>query len=152
MKPRKKRSVVYPPSFLGFRPYGLKESAANKVILKVEEYEAVRLADHKGLKHEEAAKKMNISRPTFTRLIESARSKISDALVNGKVIKIEGGDFILKKNRYRCRTCGALWSADKNPAGGPNVVCPDCSSTQVEDIGLRLTPEVRKGRHGRRWH
>ena len=138
MKPRKKRSVVYPPSFSGFRPYGRRDMKGNKVILKVEEYEAVRLADHKKLKHEEAARKMDISRPTFTRLIESARRKISDALVNGKEIKIEGGDFILKKNRFRCRSCGNLWESDKSPLSPSKVICPDCSSSEVENMGLEI--------------
>jgi len=61
------------------------------IFLSIDEFEAVRLADLVGLKHEDAAKKMHISRPTFSRIVSSARCKIADALVNIKAIKIEGG-------------------------------------------------------------
>ena len=67
-----------------------------EVILQVDEFEAVRLKDLEGLEQEECAKKMNISQPTFHRLVLSARKKISDAIVNGKAIKIEGGNFKYK--------------------------------------------------------
>jgi len=62
-------------------------------ILTVDEFESIRLRDYEGLDQTEAAKKMGISQPTFQRLYESARKKISDALVNGKAMRIEGGPF-----------------------------------------------------------
>ena len=62
-------------------------------ILTIDEYEAVRLKDLLSLEQEEAAKRMNISRPTFQRLIVSARKKMADAIINGKAIKIEGGNY-----------------------------------------------------------
>jgi predicted DNA-binding protein (UPF0251 family) len=68
-----------------------------EVILSVEEFEAVRLKDLEGLEQEQCAKKMNISQPTFHRLVLSARKKIADAIVNGKAIKIEGGNFKYSK-------------------------------------------------------
>lgn len=61
------------------------------VILTLDELEAIRLADLKGLHQEDAAKRLKISRPTFSRIIESARSKVADGLVNIKCIKVEGG-------------------------------------------------------------
>jgi predicted DNA-binding protein (UPF0251 family) len=61
------------------------------VCLSLDEFEAVRLAWSEGLLQEEAAKKMRISRPTFSRMITSAQKKIADALVNIKAIRIEGG-------------------------------------------------------------
>jgi predicted DNA-binding protein (UPF0251 family) len=64
-----------------------------EIVLPVEEYEAVRLKDLEGLEQEECAKKMNISQPTFHRLVLSARKRIADAIINGKAIKIEGGNF-----------------------------------------------------------
>jgi len=64
-----------------------------EIILHVDEFEAVRLKDLEGLEQEECAKKMKISQPTFHRLILSARKKIADAIINGKAIKIEGGNF-----------------------------------------------------------
>jgi predicted DNA-binding protein (UPF0251 family) len=61
------------------------------VYLTLDEFEAVRLADLEGLRQEDAAKKMRISRPTFSRIITSAHKKIADGLVNIKAIKIQGG-------------------------------------------------------------
>jgi predicted DNA-binding protein (UPF0251 family) len=62
-------------------------------VLSVEEFESVRLKDLEGLEQEECAKRMNISQPTFNRLVRGARKKIADAIVNGKAIKIEGGNY-----------------------------------------------------------
>ena len=62
-------------------------------ILTVSEFEAVRLKDLKDFDQGKAAKKMGISQPTFNRLLRIARKKISDAIVNGKAIRIEGGNF-----------------------------------------------------------
>jgi len=59
--------------------------------MSLDEFEAVRLADYEGLKQEEAARRLRVSRPTFSRIIGSAHNKISDALVNVKAIRIEGG-------------------------------------------------------------
>ena len=64
-----------------------------EVILTVEELEAVRLKDLEGLEQEECADMMKVSRPTFFRIITSARQKIADALVNGKAIRVEGGNY-----------------------------------------------------------
>ena len=66
------------------RPVGL-------TMLTVDELESMRLADLEGLGQEEAARKMNVSRPTFGRIIEQARRKVADALVNGRGIGFEGG-------------------------------------------------------------
>jgi predicted DNA-binding protein (UPF0251 family) len=65
--------------------------ALDGVELSIDEFEAMRLACLEGLKQEEAAKRMKISRPTFSRIVASAHNKIADALVNIKAIKIEGG-------------------------------------------------------------
>jgi len=59
--------------------------------MTLDEFEAIRLADHESLKQEDAAKRMRVSRPTFSRILSSAHRKIGDALVNVKAIKIEGG-------------------------------------------------------------
>ncbi len=76
-------------------------------ILMVDEFEAVRLKDLLGLEQEVAAKKMNISQPTFHRLVLSARKKIADALVEGKAIKIEGGNFKMLQPRGLGQSMGA---------------------------------------------
>ena len=93
MRPKKSRKVENPPKFTMFKPAGIMAREFEELTLLTEEFEAIRLADYEGLKHEEAAEKMEISRPTFSRLIESARRKISTMLIEGKTIIIEGGDF-----------------------------------------------------------
>jgi predicted DNA-binding protein (UPF0251 family) len=62
------------------------------VVLNLDEYEAIRLADYEQLYQEKAAARMNISRQTFGRIIEAAHKKIADVLMNGKALKIEGGE------------------------------------------------------------
>ncbi|MBS3143691.1 DUF134 domain-containing protein [Candidatus Woesearchaeota archaeon] len=92
-RPRLCRRVYFNPSVTYFKPRGVRLRDLNESILTIDELESVRLKDLEGLEQETAAKKMNISQPTFHRLILSARRKISDALINGKAIKVEGGDF-----------------------------------------------------------
>jgi len=61
------------------------------IYLSLDEFEAIRLADFEKLGQAEAAARMRISRPTFSRMLTSAQGKIADALVNIKAIRIEGG-------------------------------------------------------------
>ena len=68
-----------------------------EVRLVVEELEAIRLKDLEGLEQEETAVKMGISQPTLHRILLSAHTKTADALVNGKALRIDGGDYVLRK-------------------------------------------------------
>jgi len=106
-----------------------------EVVLTVDEYESIRLSDDENLKQEEAAARMNISRPTFTRLIDSARKKIADAMVNGKIIRIKGGSYVFLKNRLRCMTCGNIWDIGKSSQAHD---CPSCGGREIEDFGRRF--------------
>lgn len=89
----KVRTVKSIPKKLEFRPAGESPYKLKKVGLTVDEYEAIRLADFEGKSHEDAAKLMSISRPTFSRIVEKARKKISEFIVEGKKLVIEGGHF-----------------------------------------------------------
>jgi len=91
MRPKKTRWIKCTPKERCFRPQCKPLNKFEGVGVTLDEFEAVRLADYEGLKQEEAAKRLKISRPTFSRIISSAHSKIGDALVNIKSIKIEGG-------------------------------------------------------------
>ncbi|NQU73867.1 MAG: DUF134 domain-containing protein [Candidatus Omnitrophica bacterium] len=91
MRPKKMRWIKCEPGEKCFRPQCKPLSKLKGVLLSLDEFEAVRLADFENLKQKQAAKKMKISRPTFSRIISSAHRKIGDALVNIKAIKIEGG-------------------------------------------------------------
>ena len=150
MKPRKKRDVLYPPNVQYFKPQGITINNLNTVCVTVDEYEAIRLADYEKLKHEEAAKQMNISRPTFTRLLESAHNKISDAIINGKAVRIEGGNFNFLGNRYQCRRCGYSWNIEKYIS--TDISCPNCGSSEIDNIGERIILQCRYGRRARFGH
>jgi uncharacterized protein len=61
------------------------------VVMTLDEFEALRQADLVGLYQEQAAEQMGVSRPTFSRIVESAHRKVADALVHGKALRMEGG-------------------------------------------------------------
>jgi uncharacterized protein len=91
MRPKKTRWVKCSPGERCFRPQCKPPEELEGVILTLDEFEALRLADFEELNQEEAALLMHISRPTFSRIIAIAHKKVADALVNIKAIKIEGG-------------------------------------------------------------
>jgi predicted DNA-binding protein (UPF0251 family) len=91
------RRVRGRPNSSYFKPAGIRIIDLEESVLTVDEFEAVRLKDLLNLEQNECAEKMEISQPTFHRLILSARRKIADAIVNGKAIKIEGGNFVIKE-------------------------------------------------------
>lgn len=88
--PRNKcpRRICHFPDIHLFKPAGKPIHSVNIIILEVDELEAIRLADHIGLYHEEAAKQMGVSRQTFGRILEQARSKVAKALINGMALRI----------------------------------------------------------------
>ena len=92
-RPIKWRRVAFIPEATYFKPAGIPMRILQEVSLSVEEAESVRLKDLEGLEQEQGAERMNISRPTFQRVLGAARQKIADALLNGKAIRIEGGNF-----------------------------------------------------------
>jgi predicted DNA-binding protein (UPF0251 family) len=92
-RPIKCRRVNFMPGVNYFKPAGIPLRFLAEVVLTVEEAEAMRLKDLEDLDQEQCAQRMNISRPTFQRILESVRKKTADALLNGKAIRIEGGNF-----------------------------------------------------------
>lgn len=101
-RPPKCRRVAFLPGVSYFKPAGIPLRALEEVRLSVEEAEAIRLKELVELDQELAAEKMNVSRPTFQRVLAGARWKIADALVNGKAIRIEGGNYELAKPPAAC--------------------------------------------------
>jgi len=93
------------PVIEGYKPVGIPMRELLSVTLLFEEYEAIRLCDYLGLKQEEAAAKMRISRPTLTRVYEKARRTVATAFAEGKAIIIEGGDYQTEGKWYRCPRC-----------------------------------------------
>jgi len=93
VRPRLCRRIRFNPNVTYFKPAGIRMIELEESVLGFDEFEAVRLKDLEGLEQEEAARKMKISRPTFQRLLVCARKKLADAIVHGKAIKIEGGNY-----------------------------------------------------------
>jgi predicted DNA-binding protein (UPF0251 family) len=98
-RPRLCRRVGFKPDVTYFKPAGIRMFELEEITLNVDEFEAVRLKDLQSLEQEECAAKMNISQPTFHRLVVAARKKIADAIINGKAIRIEGGNYAFSNLR-----------------------------------------------------
>ncbi len=99
-----------------------------QVQLTVDELEALRLADFLGMSHEEAGKQMGVSRATFGRIIEQARKTVADALIHGKAISVDGGNYRrvdpTTNRAFLCDHCGWRW--EEPPATGRPKKCPSC--------------------------
>ncbi len=94
------------PEFYSYKPVGISMSDAEIINLTIDEFEAIRLADYEDLYQEEAAERMGVSRQTLGRIVDSAHKKIADAMINGKVMVIEGGSFeIHDKKVHKCQKC-----------------------------------------------
>ncbi len=92
-RPRKWRTVCCMPNSTHFGPLHAPVQNNAMIVLAVEEYEAIRLIDLEELTQEECASQMKIARTTVQGIYSQARKKVADALVNGKVLHIEGGDY-----------------------------------------------------------
>lgn len=105
-RPFKNRMISVDPEITYFKPQGVPMRFLESVTLGHDELEAVKLADLEEMYQEQAAQKMGVSRQTFGNIINSARKKIADAMVNGKAIKIEGGPVIKCEKPVGNGTCG----------------------------------------------
>ncbi len=126
------------PEVTYFKPAGVPLAGLNEVVLSVDEYEAVRLVDLEEIGQKKAGKKMKISQPTLSRLLKSARKKISDAIINGKAIKIQGGDYKLVQIRQtRGRGLGLGRGRMRGFGAGPGGVCkcPECGYEEPQVRG-----------------
>ncbi len=95
-RPRKCRLVETGPKVDFFKPRGVPLRELAEVTLSVEGLEALRLAELEGLEQEEAARRMNVSRQTFGRVLSSARRAVAQAVVLGQALRIEGGDYAVR--------------------------------------------------------
>jgi len=129
-RPFKCRRVCCTPGSNYFKPRGIPIYDLEKVVLTIDEFEALRLADLEGLHQEAAGKQMNVSRQTFGNIIDSAHKKIADCLVNGKAVKIEGGVYAMGEMReFRCSGCHHKWE-EAHGTGRPGA-CPQCGSENI---------------------
>ena len=154
-RPIKCRYIWRNPNFVYFKPRAVPLASLREVILTVDEAETLRLKDLEKLEQTQAADKMNIHQSTFQRTLTRAREKISDAIINGKAIKIQGGNykmpgldgtgplgqgpftgrgrgqgFGMPPTKCVCPNCG--YQETKKP-GVPcaGLVCPKCKTRMV---------------------
>lgn len=97
-RPKKCRCVSCKPNALYFKPRGIPLIHLEETDLALDELEALKLADYEGLYHEEAAARMNVSRPTFGRILSQARHKVAEAIIKGRALKI-GENENLKEDK-----------------------------------------------------
>jgi len=121
-RPRKCRRIGFVPICYKFKPAGIPGSELEEVLITLDELEAVRLADLEQLYQEDAAQKMEISRQSFGLIIATARNKIADAIINGKLLKVEEVDFDNEMN-IDCPKC-------KEKFKQPDSLCEKCAKKQ----------------------
>ena len=105
-RPTKPRRVEFVPTVTFFKPAGVRMRDLEEVSLGVDEVEALRLKDLLGLEQEECAERMNLAQSTFQRLLTGSRAKISRAIIEGKAMRIEGGNYLVCKSTFPCKECG----------------------------------------------
>ncbi len=125
-RPKRLRRLAFSPPAHSFHPANEKRCLLQQelIVLTMDEFEALRLADLECNSQEDAAKKMGISRSTFGRIIESARSKVARALVEGCRIEITGGSFKFGR--------------------GKHLQCPRCRRRQSRDLSEREHVDCRR--------
>jgi len=132
-RPKNCRRIASLPNVTHFKPAGVPVRTLQEVELSVDEFEALRLADHEGLYQEQAAKHMGVSRQTFGRIVEAARRKVAQVLVEGMALKIEGGEIEMAEMRtFECNGCHHKWEV---PFGtGRPSGCPSCESKSFHRV------------------
>ena len=90
-RPPKTRWIEGHPPVLMFKPAGVPARTLQRVTLRLDEYEALRLADYEGLEQDEVAERLGVSRPTVSRILERAHKAVADMLVEGRALVVEGG-------------------------------------------------------------
>jgi predicted DNA-binding protein (UPF0251 family) len=130
-RPQFNRIVNEPPLYSHFKPTGVKGQDLKQIVLTLDEFEAFRLADQLGYSHAQAADEMDISRPTFSRLIAKARKKIADFIILGGVLTIGGGSVHFRVNILQCRDCGHLFKVQITEDISE---CPECQSEKMINL------------------
>ena len=150
------RRVDFMPEVTYFKPAGVPLAVLQEVQLSVDEAEAIRLKDIEELEQEDCAQKMNISRTTFARILTSARRKMADALLSGKAIRIDGGNYQMALQGFRCKS-GHEWRVPfEVMVNTPPQSCPTCNTPTIMPIwpwqpGWGRGSPGRRRRGGRNW-
>lgn len=158
VRPQNCRVIRNVPNTNYFKPQGILLKKLEEETLTLDELESLRLADLEGLYHEDAARSMNLSRATFGRIVQSARRKVARALIQGRAIRIDGGNCDMPDQRvFQCSDCNHEWTILLGTGhaliGRPDE-CPVCKSKNVfrkeegsvNDSGYGI--KGRRHRHG----
>jgi len=128
------------PLFVYFKPHGVLLGKLDEIILTLEEIEALNLKDRQDLDQKNAAKEMGISRSTFQRLLKSARKKVITAIIEGKALKFEGGNYIPDKNIIKTRCIKGIYhyrvkkedlEEESQEYKLSKIKCPECGKRLV---------------------
>ncbi|MFW6047403.1 MAG: DUF134 domain-containing protein [Candidatus Woesearchaeota archaeon] len=143
VRPRKIKTINYEPDVTYFKPRAVPLNQLKEVEITLDELETLRLSNLEKLSQADSADKMNVHQSTFQRTLARAREKVTDALVNGKAIKIRGGEYKMPRRdgtgplgqgRGRGRMGGSF-----SAGPGGDCVCPECGHKQKHQRGIPCT-------------
>ncbi|MGQ4910972.1 MAG: DUF134 domain-containing protein [Candidatus Thorarchaeota archaeon] len=141
--PRKKRrrTVTKEPPVSVYKPAGIPAKDLEEILVSIDEFEAIKLADFEGLSQRDASAVMGVSQPTFNRILSAGRSKVAEGLVQGCVLRIEGGRYMLADGtgQLECMDCGSPVDMSSNNRS----TCKNCGSTRLR--WLRWSTDKREG-------
>jgi len=140
-RPRIHRRIFFEPQITYFKPAGAPLRILQENILTKEELEVIRLIDLESTEQIKTSKKMQISQPTLSRLLSSARKKIADSLVNGKSIKIQGGNFIMANQKAIIGRGRGRMGGQYLAGPGGNCVCTKCGHKMPKVRGVPCTSQ-----------
>ena len=137
-RPPKEKIIGCHPGRRVFRPAGVPIRKSEMIRVSLEEFEAIRLADVEGFRHEEAAEMMGTSRPTLTRILNSARNKVGRALTEARALVVEGGNVTVgRMPGFTCHRCDLKFS--RNAGTDDAWKCPKCG--EPETPGKKGVPD-----------
>ena len=128
-RPQKNRKICNPPKMQGFKPFGIAVCETEPIVMQYDEYESIKLVNYDKLSQDDASERMEVSRPTLTRIYNNALIKISQAFVEGKSIIIEGGNFEFEKDWYKCTKCYKLIEGIEN-----HTKCSGCNKHDTDEL------------------
>ena len=132
-RPKRHRKLKEPPHITGFVPENEDYDPNESVNLLYEEFEAIKLADYDNLTQLEASKILDVSRPTFTRIYDSALKKIAKALVEQKRLVIGGGNVVFNDKWLICKECKTVFKVSADEIVD-DLTCPICKSTEISEL------------------
>lgn len=138
-RPHKERRVERLPPITHYKPVAIPLRDLDEIVLTIEEMEAIRLADVELLDQGEAAIRMEVSRPTFHRIVNKAHQKIAKALWLGQALRIDGGNFRIancpqaRMRHFLCQSCNHKWDLSHGKENRcQKLICPACQSKLVK--------------------